>query len=73
MYDVLKENNVSVLQIETSADIRKAILKLALPALAEFGLDASADDDMIQVGVLGPWAFRYRISCSANDASFLSI
>ncbi|NLG86599.1 MAG: MATE family efflux transporter [Firmicutes bacterium] len=52
-----KENGVPVSQIETSADIRKAIFKLALPALAEFGLMMLVQMiDMIQVGVLGPWA-----------------
>lgn len=52
-----KENGSSLLQLQTTADMRRAVLKLALPALIEFGLMMLVQMiDMIQVGVLGPWA-----------------
>ncbi len=52
-----KDAAPSFLQAQTSAEIRRAILKLALPALVEFGLMMLVQMiDMIQVGVLGPWA-----------------
>ncbi len=56
----LKDNNQDIsffLEAKTSADVRKAIFKLALPAMLEFGLMMLVQMiDMIQVGSLGPWA-----------------
>ena len=56
----LKDNNQDIsffLESKTSADVRKAIFKLALPAMLEFGLMMLVQMiDMIQVGSLGPWA-----------------
>jgi len=44
-------------QLHTTQDVRRAIWKLALPAMLEFGLMVLVQMiDMIQVGVLGPWA-----------------
>lgn len=53
-----KNQDVSFfLEAKTSADIRKAIFKLALPAMLEFLLMMLVQMiDMIQVGALGPWA-----------------
>ena len=45
------------LEAKTPADVRKAIFKLALPAMLEFMLMMLVQMiDMIQVGSLGPWA-----------------
>ncbi|HPU08464.1 MAG TPA: MATE family efflux transporter, partial [Candidatus Atribacteria bacterium] len=56
----LKDNTQNIsffLEAKTPADIRKAILKLALPAMLEFMLMMLVQMiDMIQVGSLGPWA-----------------
>ena len=52
-----KENEPSFCSSKQPADIRRAILTLALPALVEFGLMMIVQMvDMIQVGSLGPWA-----------------
>ena len=47
----------SFLNAQTPAEMRRVILKLAMPAMIEFGLMMLVQIiDMIQVGVLGPWA-----------------
>jgi len=53
-----KNQNISLfLEAKTSAEMRKAVLKLALPAMFELVLMMLVQIiDMIQVGSLGPWA-----------------
>jgi putative MATE family efflux protein len=51
------QNTLLFLEAEKPADIRKAVLTLALPAMLEFGLMMLVQMiDIIQVGSLGPWA-----------------
>lgn len=52
-----QNKGIDLLQVESPADIRRSIWKLALPAMIEFGLMMLVQIiDMIQVGSLGAWA-----------------